>query len=173
MHACNIISLLHLAMFSLLQFDWSILVESISNLTCSNTSDESHLQSLSSLWTHFHRHCINVDWRHSLFNWHDIAVVFCSLKFSMFFTFYSSSSSITIESDDSFHCSFREFFKFNRSRFKVNSEWIFIVDDSFSWYACSILIRILKDSSILSFSFFDDLAIIVFLEFRNIMSFIL
>ncbi len=43
MHACNIILSLHLAMFSLLQFDQSILVESISNLTCSNTSDESYL----------------------------------------------------------------------------------------------------------------------------------
>jgi len=30
-------------MFSLLQFNQSILVESISNLTCLNTSDESHL----------------------------------------------------------------------------------------------------------------------------------
>jgi len=49
MHAHNITSLLHLAMFSLLQFDRLILVESISNLTCSNTSDESHLQSLSNL----------------------------------------------------------------------------------------------------------------------------
>jgi len=43
MHARNITLSLHLAMFSLLQFDRSILVESISNLTCSNTSDESHL----------------------------------------------------------------------------------------------------------------------------------
>ncbi len=43
MHACNIILSLYLAMFLLLQFDQSILVESISNLTCSNTSDESHL----------------------------------------------------------------------------------------------------------------------------------
>ncbi len=49
MHARNITFPLHLAMFSLLQFDRSILVESISNLTCSNTSDESHLQSSSSL----------------------------------------------------------------------------------------------------------------------------
>jgi len=49
MHARNIISLLHLAMFSLLQFDQSILVESISNLTCLNTSDESYLRSSSSL----------------------------------------------------------------------------------------------------------------------------
>ncbi len=43
MHARNITLLLHLAMFSLLQFDRSILVESISNLTCSNISDESYL----------------------------------------------------------------------------------------------------------------------------------
>ncbi len=68
MHAHNITFSLHLVMFSLLQFDQSILVESISNLTCSNTSDESHLQSLSSLQTHFHRHYINVNQRYSLFN---------------------------------------------------------------------------------------------------------
>jgi len=49
MHARNITFLLHLAIFSLLQFSQSTLVESISNLTCLNTSDESHLQSLSSL----------------------------------------------------------------------------------------------------------------------------
>ncbi len=43
MHACNITFSLHLAMFSLLQFDQSILVELIFNLTCLNTFDESHL----------------------------------------------------------------------------------------------------------------------------------
>jgi len=43
MHAHNITLSLHLAMFSLLQFDELILVELISNLTCLNTSDESHL----------------------------------------------------------------------------------------------------------------------------------
>ncbi len=39
----------------------------------------------------------------------------------------------------------------------MNFEWIFIINDSFSQYACSISVRILKDFSILSFSFFDDL----------------
>jgi len=48
MHAHNIIFSLHLAMFSLLQFDQSILVKSISTLICLNTFDESHLQSSSS-----------------------------------------------------------------------------------------------------------------------------
>ncbi len=91
----------------------------------------------------------------------------------MFFIFHSSSSLITIESDDSFCCSFKEFFEFNHSRFDANFECIFIVNDNFSRYACSILIRILKSSSILSFNFFDDRKIIMFLEFKNIMSFIL
>jgi len=91
----------------------------------------------------------------------------------MFFIFHSSSLSITIESDDSFRCLFREFFESSRSRFDANFKCIFIVDDSFSRYTCSISIRILKSSSILSFSFFDDRKIIMFLEFRNIMSFIL
>ncbi len=174
MHACNIISLLHLAMFSLLQLDQLILVELIFNLICSNTSDESHLWSSSNLWTHFHWHCINVDQRHSLFNWHDIAVIFCNVWSSVCSSLFIHLRHLShIKSDDSFHCSFRESFEFNHSRFKMNFEWIFIVDDSFNQYACSISVRILKDSSILSFSFFDDLAIIMFLEFRNIMSSIL
>ncbi len=95
------------------------------------------------------------------------------LKFSMFFIFHSSSSSITTESDDLFRCSFREFFESSCSRFDANFEHIFIVNDSFSQYACSISIRILKSSSILLSSFFDDREIVMFLEFRNIMSFIL
>jgi len=93
--------------------------------------------------------------------------------FSMFFTFHSSSSFITIKSDDSFRCSFKKFFKFSHSRFKMNFQWIFIVDDNFSQYAYSISIRILKDSSILSFNFFHYLVILMFLKSRNIMSFIL
>ncbi len=38
----------------------------------------------------------------------------------MFFTFYSSSSSMTIKSDDSLHCSFNKFSKFNCNRFEKN-----------------------------------------------------
>ncbi len=91
----------------------------------------------------------------------------------MFFTFHSSLSSITIKSDDSFHCFFKVFFESSCSKFDANFEWIFIVNDSFSQYACSISIRILKSFSILSSSFFNDLEIMMFLEFRNIMSFIL
>ena len=85
----------------------------------------------------------------------------------MFFIFHSSSSSITIESNDSFRCSFREFFESSHSKFDANFKCIFIVNDNFSRYTCSILIRILKSSSILSFSFFDDREIIMFLEFRT------
>lgn len=93
----------------------------------------------------------------------------------MFFVFYLSSSSITIKSDDLFHCSFKEFFEFNCSRLNVNFKCIFIIDDSFSWYACLILIKILKSFSILSFNFFNDHKIIINLCFWNskILSFIL
>jgi len=91
----------------------------------------------------------------------------------MFFTFHSSSFSTMIKSDDSFHCSFSESAEFNHNRFNANILCIFIVKSSFNQYAASITTRILKNFSILLFSFLNDLKMIIFLEFKNIMSLIL
>ncbi len=77
-----------------------------------------------------------------------------------------------IKFNDLFCCLFNEFAEFNYNRFKINLLWIFIINDSFNQYALFITTRILKDSSILSFNFLNDLEVIMFLEFRNIMSFI-
>ncbi len=68
---------------------WLIFLKLISILTCLNIIHESHLQSSSILWIHFHRRCINVDQCHILFNWHNIVVVY--LVHSVWSSVYSSS----------------------------------------------------------------------------------
>jgi len=78
-----------------------------------------------------------------------------------------------IESDDSFRCSFSESAEFNRNRFNADTLCIFIVDDNSNQYITLITMRILKDLNILSFSFLNDLEVMMFLEFKNIMLFIL
>jgi len=75
--------------------------------------------------------------------------------------------------DNSFHCSSSESVEFNHNRFNANTLYIFIVDDNSNQYITSIMMRILKDLSILSFSFLNDLKVMMFLEFRNIMLLIL
>jgi len=91
----------------------------------------------------------------------------------MFFTFHSSLSSTIIKSDDLFHCSFSEFAEFKHNKFDANTLYIFIIKSSCNQYAASITARILKNFNILLFSFLNDLKMIMFLEFRNIMSLIL
>jgi len=78
-----------------------------------------------------------------------------------------------IESDNSFHCSFSKFAEFNHNRFNINTLYIFIIKSSFNRYAALIITRILKNSSILLFSFLNDLKMIMFLELGNIMLLIL
>jgi len=91
----------------------------------------------------------------------------------MFFTFHSSSFLTIMKSDDSFHCSFNEFAEFNCNRFNANTLYIFIVDDNFNQYIASITTRILKDFSILLFNFLNNLKVMMFLEFKNIILLIL
>ena len=130
----------------------------VSSLQFSNSSSSAlyHFRSLSQL-CHFTWYC-------SCFS-----CLKC-LKFWISFTSHSSWSFMTIDREGVCFClSSRSVAAFWR-RLAWNTSWISIVLESFSWNALLTLITILNDSNILLFSFFNSCWVLMFLEFKNIMS---
>ena len=92
------------------------------------------------------------------------------LEFWILFTSHSSWSFITISRERVCFCPSSESVTAFQRRLAWNTSWISIVLRSFSWNALLTLITILNDSNILLFSFFNSCWVLMFLEFKNIMS---
>jgi len=89
-------------------------------------------------------------------------------KFNILLISHSSLSFITIESKSSFFWSDKKSSTTERSRSEWNTLWTCINFNNFSLYEELMRSKLMKELSILSFNFLKNLAVMMFLSFRNI-----